>query len=236
MDDQDAFVLSPISSEKSLSVEDKIRAYELLKQIDETLREKLGLELRIINLGRYVYDECKRLIRSEGISSVMSTVHLQEELMPKATDLLDNHLIVCILRDKLIQLSPSNELIIVDNYLFPKDFKNTSKRRDYLQLFKDILAPIITRIKKINFVTQPDYNRDLLTELSYSLSKLNARLSVTCETTNDFHDRIWIVDRSKGLFVGTSLNGIGKRYALVDVIRDEDTKQIVNILEQLHLV
>ncbi|MEW6718633.1 MAG: hypothetical protein AB1345_14175, partial [Chloroflexota bacterium] len=71
MDNRDAFVLAPVSSDKSISIDVKFEAYELLKQVDEVLRGRLGLELRMVNLGAYAYEECKRLIKSEGITSVV---------------------------------------------------------------------------------------------------------------------------------------------------------------------
>ena len=37
-----------------------------------------------------------------------------------------------------------------------------------------------------------------------------------------------IADEAKGLFIGTSLNGIGRRYALIDNIADRDTKEILS--------
>ena len=44
------------------------------------------------------------------------------------------------------------------------------------------------------------------------------------------------MDEAKGLFIGTSLNGIGRRYALVDNMRDEDTETIVGELRRLGLM
>ena len=88
----------------------------------------------------------------------------------------------------------------------------------------------------MSFITCPKYNTDLFSDFKESLIRLNPELSVVCKTTKEFHDRFWIIDRTKGLFIGTSLNGIGKRYALVDIIRDNDTKDLMNALMKLQLV
>lgn len=237
MNYQDAFVLSPISSDEPIDIDKQLRVHELLIQFDELLRKELGLEFRIVDLGGYAYEECQKLIRTKGISSVMSTVRLQEALMPKVSDVRHKYLIVEMLRDRLIDLSPCNEIIIVDGYIFPDNGScSAADRKDYLQMFEDIFAPIISSVRAFNFVTKPGYNQGLFADFKRLLLGLNPKSSVSCKTTNDFHDRFWIVDRSKGLFVGTSLNGIGKKYALVDVIRDDDTKEIVNVLELLNVV
>jgi hypothetical protein len=68
------------------------------------------------------------------------------------------------------------------------------------------------------------------------LIDLSPKIDATLKMTDDFHDRFWIADKAKGLFVGTSLNGIGKKYALVDVMRDEDTATIVKELRRVNLL
>ena len=54
--------------------------------------------------------------------------------------------------------------------------------------------------------------------------------------TNDFHDRFCIADEVKALFIGTSLNGIGRKYALADFMEDEDTATIVKELRRASLI
>ena len=235
MNNQDAFVIVPVSSDKSVSKQFDVEAHDLLIQFDEMLRKKLGLKINIVQLDWFDYEKCKQLIKSEGITSLMSMVHLQENIMGRFTDVGHKYLIVAMLRDKLKGLSPSNEIIIVDRYIFPS-FRSTEDRKDYLTLFTDIFSPTISNIKHMNFITCPKYNTDLFSDFKESLIRLNPELSVVCKTTKEFHDRFWIIDRTKGLFIGTSLNGIGKRYALVDIIRDNDTKDLMNVLMKLQLV
>lgn len=237
MNEQDAFIIVPVSlgdtARKPSDID--VEASYLLKQFDKLLREKLGLKIDIIQLHGFDYDKCKQLIKSEGITALMSMMYLQEDIMGRFTDVGHKYLIVDMLRDKLKGLSPSYEIIIVDRYIFPS-FHNTEDRKDYLTLFTDIFSPTISNIKHINFITCPKYNTDLFSDFKKSLIRLNPELSVVCKTTKEFHDRFWIIDRTKGLFIGTSLNGIGKRYALVDIIRDKDTEDLLNILMKLKLV
>jgi hypothetical protein len=46
-----------------------------------------------------------------------------------------------------------------------------------------------------------------------------------------FHDRFWLADGARGLVVGTSLNGLGKRYALVDFMQPSDVRDVVQALK-----
>jgi hypothetical protein len=228
MINQHIFTLSHISSDESISTDKLINAYELMTQFDERLRKELELEFRNVDL----IDECKELIRNEGVSWIMSLKRLQAALLTKSVDIQEKDILVEMLRDMLMKLSPSKNLIIVDNYFFP----SKTDKNEYLQMFKDIFLPSIGKVASFNFITNPNFNQNLFQDCKRLLLTLNPNLNVDYKTTDDFHDRFWIVDQTKGLFVGTSLNGVGKRYALVDFIRDEDTKEIVNTLEQLKLV
>lgn len=237
MKNRDAYVLAYVSSDKEVSVETRIEAREFLLQCDEQLRKHLDLELRVISLGGYAIDECQRMIREGGITSIMSLVRLQEAVMPKVADSQHRFLVVEMLRDKLVKLAPQKELVIVDNYIFPpKGFPDEESKLEYWQMLEDIFEPVVRKIGSLIFVTKSNFNRSLFEELKHLLARLNPNLFAVCHTTDDFHDRFWISDRQNGLFVGTSINGIGKRYALVDAIREDDTEEIVRVLEKLGLI
>lgn len=233
MIDRNSFVLSTLSSNGSLDAEKLFEAYALIKKLDESLREKYEIGLQILDLDAYVYEECKQLLLKDGVSKILSTIRLQEELLPVAKDRESHHLIVKVLRDKISTFAPSNNLVIVDNYIFPSNFRTPKEELDYLQIFEDIFSSTINKIEKIIFVTKPNYNSNLYAKIEDLLLSINPDLSIMCKTTDVFHDRFWIIDKNKGLFVGTSLNGIGKRYAMVDNIRDKDVQELMKVLENL---
>jgi hypothetical protein len=236
MIEKTAYTITPVVPNELVNIDKQFKAFELFGQFDSLLRKELGLELNIIDLDSYVLDECQKLIRSQGVSSIMSIVHVQESLMAKARDYRHKYLIVDMLRDKLTSLTPSDEVVIVDNYIFPTEGLSTPDKKDYLNMFENIFSLTVEKVKTIKFVTMPDYSKSLFDDFTDLLLLLNPQISISCKTTRDFHDRFWIVDRSKGLFVGTSINGIGKKYALVDVIRNNDIIEIVNLLESMKLI
>jgi hypothetical protein len=90
----------------------------------------------------------------------MSLRVLREEILP-VTDRKDASsfgLLIDTLRNKLIQLSPSESLTIVDPYLFSEEKENQA---EYLTLFEQIVDSVIGKIKLVRFVTQPSYSDEL---------------------------------------------------------------------------
>lgn len=218
----------------ALVSEQPIDRHKLL-ELDSFLRER-DIEYYFFDLDWHCTEECQKLIRLRGPSYVLSLVRLQEAVLPKADTsnkkILD--LLVGTLRDKLVDLAPSQSLILIDNYIFTPNIRD---RQGYLEMFEDIFGPVVGGIKEVRFVTSPSHYDNLLyQDVAQLLSSLNTQLHVECGTTKDFHDRFWIVDEVKGLCIGTSLNGIGKGYALVDNMSDEDTKTIVGELRRLKLL
>lgn len=230
MIDRDAYVLSALAPDDQVDPDQWFKATKVLMAADRVLRESCNLELRIVNLGTYAIEDCKELIRQQGVSSVLSTVHLQEFLIPRTSNESEKYLIVQILRELLLTLSPTDNLIIVDGYIFPKSAGQDTDNESYLQMFEDIFAPVIGSVQEVKFITKPQYNSELFEAIRQLLMQLNPDLRVLCKTTDEFHDRFWIVDQARGLFVGTSLNGIGKRYALVDRISENDIKDLMDVL------
>ena len=63
------------------------------------------------------------------------------------------------------------------------------------------------------------------------LSAVAPSLSVKLKTSDAFHDRFWIDPlAAKGFITGTSLNGLGKRYALVDHLQQTDAADVIAAL------
>jgi hypothetical protein len=79
-------------------------------------------------------------------------------------------------------------------------------------------------------VTSPNYDLQLLTDLSAQVSPPGSNCQIVHRISNTFHDRFWIADWQRGLFIGTSLNGIGLRYALADYMHENDVRDIVAAL------
>jgi hypothetical protein len=200
----------------------------------ESFLNTRNVELPLFDLECYCIRRAQALIKQKGPTYVLSLIEFQEDVLSQVdTNNKCFDLLIKVLRDKLSDLTPSRSLILVDRFVFAK---STSDRPSYLKMFEDIFGQVVNGIEEIKFVTSPDHDTSLYQDVQQLLRSLNHQVVVECNTTEDFHDRFWIVDEAKGLFVGTSLNGIGKRYALVDNMRDEDTKTIVGELRRRGLI
>jgi hypothetical protein len=125
----------------------------------------------------------------------------------------------------LRQLSPTQDFIVVDRYLLPR-----SGASDYLETLGALLIPITRKVHHLTLVTSPNYNCQLLTDLIDRVSTPELDCKIVHQTSDVFHDRFWIADRQRGLLVGTSLNGLGRRYALIDYMRETDVRDVVEAL------
>lgn len=209
-------------SDKPIEIEFLIELAELLK------RE--GIETSLFDSQARGIQQAKKLLEEKGTSYVLSLVELREAVLPRA-DIDTRPLLIKTVNTQLAKLSPKDSLIIVDPYFFvEKDIDG------YLEVFGSIFDSVVSSIREITFITKPNFNTVLVAEVRTKLLNVNAQLTVSHKTTDIFHDRFWIVDQDRGMFVGTSINGIGKRYALTDYIRSDDVKEIMQELRRNQLL
>jgi hypothetical protein len=121
--------------------------------------------------------------------------------------------------------SENSELIIIDPYIFPE---SGNYNNEYISLLKDILHN--AKAKHYIIIT-----KSISTDNVYKNSIVTEFNNIEIYQTDLFHDRIWISNRNKGFFVGTSLNGIGRKVTLIDSIASNDVKGIVNIILESNL-
>ena len=205
---------------------------ELLLELSEHLQQA-GIEVYTLDVEAYSLQRCQKLLIEKGSRSILSVEELQEAVLPKA-ETKDRDLLVKVLRDQLQVLSPSRGLIIIDPFFFSS--RENYDRADYISIFREVFGSVVAKIASIRFITKPRYDIALYQNIRQVLADLNPQISINLSTTDDFHDRYWIIDETKGLFVGTSLNGIGIRYALTDYIKDVDIAAIMEELRRLSLL
>lgn len=205
---------------------------ELLIALGQQLQEK-NIELYFLDTETYCFDECKKMIIEQGVRNILSIERLQEAVLPKVEKRDSRDLLIRVLSNQLQALLPSESLVIIDPYFLPKNLRDSS---DYLNVCREVFGPIVPKITSVSFITKPDYDVVLYQSIKRILATMNPRASVNHKTTEDFHDRFWIVDEKKGLFLGTSLSGVGRKYALTDYMRDDDIAFIMGELRRLNLV
>jgi len=211
---------------------DKPIEAELLKELGNRLQQR-GIEVYILDVDTYCLEMCHKLIMEKGPRYILSLERFQEAVLPK-TGSID--LLIKVLSNYLQALSPSKDLTIADRYFFPVQLSDRAEYLEYLDTVREIFSLVIPKVAMVRFITQPKHNRALYEDIKSVLIDLNPEIKVVYKMTEDFHDRFWIADEVKGLFIGTSFNGIGKKYALVDFMKDEDTATIVKELRRASLI
>lgn len=146
-------------------------------------------------------------------------ISIKEAVLPKNMDQND---ILAIYRDFFNRIKTMNsELVIMDPYLFPENCSDTT---EYIDFLKNILYS--AKAEKYIIITRP-VNPNNICKVAIESEFSN----LIIHETNEYHDRIWISDRKNGFFTGTSINGIGKKLALINSIRSEDVEFIVELLQ-----
>lgn len=194
-----------------------------LQQILQFLQEK-GSEVGFNNdVDHYFQEWAGKNVLEKGASRVIrESGSLNEAVLPDNTP---RSALADTVRFMLTLTKPENELLIIDPYLFPTPSAALTAPQ-YITYLELILGPTLSQINNLRIVTKA--NRHAATEAAFSAMALGkkAALTITTKYTDDFHDRFWVADGERGLFIGTSLNGIGNRYSLIDYLRNEDTADI----------
>jgi hypothetical protein len=200
------------------------------------LSNEQDINLRDYNVGQVnsvVYsfkDEIVDYILEHGLSSLINSEPILEHLVAKGAT---QNNIVSALHKYLDKVGVDNELIIIDPYFFAPTTDTTYPTTIDLTLDK-----YLTQIDTLHIITYPNkVDAILKTTIETNLKTKKPSINILHKTSNDFHDRFWISNnREKGILTGTSLNGYGKRYSLLDRLNTSDVRDIVNSLQTLGLL
>jgi hypothetical protein len=96
-----------------------------------------------------------------------------------------------------------------------------------------LIAEIAEKLETVTFITngRADNKKAAMHEV---LKKVTPTIRIGDVITDQFHDRFWIdAENKNGIVMGTSLNGIGKKIALVDQLSSSDVGEIAGLAYQL---
>ncbi len=188
---------------------------EFLIELSQQLSNR-GHNLSYTSKNILVRESIKQLVLDTGVTKLVSRQFLTEEIL---SDKTPRNAVLDTLRYKLDRCQPRGTLLIIDPYIYPQN-PDADYVTDFISVFNDA-------IKSCSSLEICTINRGNITsQLDAAINALNPSIKITKKFSNVFHDRFWIVDGSRGLFVGTSFNGVGKRYAVVDYLSEEDAKDI----------
>lgn len=193
-----------------------------------TLGERMakdGYALSLTSKDALVLLETQKILLELGPTAILAQQPLIEDVLP---DNSPKNVVLDTLRFKLDRCSPQTSLVIVDSYIYP-----APPDSDYISSFLTVFRQAIQSCREVTIVTKPKRNRQLEAHMDNEMRQINPQLLISKKYTDDFHDRFWIVDDAKGIYVGTSLNGVGQRYALVDYLNEADVSEIVTRIQAI---
>ena len=186
---------------------------EIMERINRKLYEDYKLKLYLVPLGAEYEKACIRYLKENNMELL-----LEETLWKNLTE--DQKINKFLEYIKEID-GINKEILIIDQYFFCK-----KPDSDY----ENFIVKIFERGKfsKICIVTNKNYNDTL-----YRSIKNKVKCSIDLKFTDEIHDRFWIANQSKGFYVGTSLNGVGKKYSRIGYMENEEVKDYINIVNKI---
>ena len=167
-------------------------------------------------------------ILEHGVTSIFTGSKILQESIIKAgstgntTDALD------IARLYMDSLDTAQSLSIIDPYFFTK---NPTLFPDFCR----VAGGCLQKINDLQIIHLPNRTAELAA-FSSNIAALNSRIRFSTATVSDIHDRFWIADKSRALVIGTSLNGIGKKFCLIEEIDTLDVKDIIQVIANLGVI
>lgn len=169
-------------------------------------------------------DEIQKYIIENGVTSLLTISELNESVVPRGTP---TDKIIEILHKYLDKISIDQELIIIDPYFFARNTDTT-----YPNTIFDVLSKFLPVINTLIIITNNRVDNLIKTSIQNLLQNAKPSISIIHKTTDNFHDRFWISNnREKGIVTGTSLNGLGRKIALIDRLNITDVRDIIASLD-----
>lgn len=169
-------------------------------------------------------DEIVKYLTEHGFTSLIESELLLEHVVTKGTP--DNK-IIPIIQKYLDKVIIDNELIIVDPFFFAKP-----KNPNYINVFEQIIDKYIPIIDTILIVTNTfAIDNTIKNGIIATLQAKKTTINIIHKQHNDYHDRYWVSGaREKGVVMGTSLNSLGNKLALLDRLNTTDVRSIITEL------
>jgi hypothetical protein len=172
-------------------------------------------------------DDFIQHLLKHGFTATISRKTLTEALVaPGSTP----HYLVQLMHSFLNALAVTDDLIIVDPYFFAAGGKTSNS--NYPSLVVQILQPVLSTLKNLSIVTLPNTSvGPVVANVNAAILAAAPHVNVLHKTSNSFHDRFWLEPKNgKAFLTGTSLNGLGRKYALVDHLQQADAADLLNAL------
>ena len=124
------------------------------------------------------------------------------------------------------RLAGVHDLLIIDPYLYTTD-------PNCVDLFGKMMAVLAQSLTSVTFITNGRAD-SIKASMHEALRREAPATTIRDVVTDRFHDRVWIdAATNVGIVMGTSLNGIGKKIALIDFLSKQDAKETAALAFEL---
>lgn len=177
-------------------------------------------------------DDIADYVAEHGLSTLLSIEPLMEDVTtPKDSTPAIQKLLIRF----MTSLNLKDELIIVDPYFYYPNADDS-----YANMILNILDQFINDIREIRVITAPNkraYSTTTRSKVERAIKDVKPDILITHSTSDHIHDRFWITsNRQKGILLGTSLNGLGKKYSVIEYLSPQDVVKIVSVLKEDNLL
>lgn len=176
---------------------------------------RLSMDALRPNIQQYVIEH--------GLSSLFYSYIVCDAIMHPgfSTDEIET-----IVVGMLSKLDGVKHLLIVDAFFYNDD-------PDCLVLLEKIVRSISSNLEKVSLITSRK-RIETKPAVHNVFLKVVPTIQIQHVISDDFHDRYWIdFDSTKGVMIGTSLNGIRKKIAMIDYANSLDSREIVRLASGL---
>lgn len=119
--------------------------------------------------------------------------------------------------------SEGADLVIIDPYILSKsDLNYTNTLINILKKAKAKKYTIITNQENVNYISKNNIQKEIP--------------NIEIIFAKKIHDRFWICNRKTGFYIGTSLNGIGRKLTLINLLKESEVTDIVSYLNDHSII
>ena len=166
----------------------------------------------------------KERLENSGLTNILAPEY--DEFIGTPHDRTED--ILQALFNYLDKIITTTNLIITDAYIFSSD------SQDYEKLLMEIFKRYIAKLSNIVFIIRKDHKINFRQKIFSNIQSINPSISLDIVISEEFHDRYWISNyNGKGVVIGTSLNGIGKKYCLIDYINKSDVRALMKDISKI---
>jgi len=187
------------------------------------------VRLSEVNIDSLAQESLARQIHERGVSSIITQVRLQEDFVKKSTP---PDQVIAVIASLVDALGAKATLDLVDPYAFqPSKFGATI----HAQRLVNAIRPALPNIRSLSifYSKQGELFDEAVAAFETALGAAHGSPNVRLIRTHDFHDRFVIADRDRGIYIGTSINGLGSKYSLADFLRSGDAASVSSTLEAI---